>query len=161
MAKVTSSDDATPAVSKAGVEKSGKNTGKTKKAKKAKKSKQALSETEERLAKALKQVEKLRSTVELLEGRLEKSKAKSQQWKTEARQERTKVAKLEAKLRRARRDAPVDRQPPAERGDLPVDDPSVPDASWTVVRLRAAAREKQLPGVSRMTKAALLDALRS
>ena len=147
MAKVTSSDDTTPAVGKAGVEKSGKNAGK--KSKKAKKAKQALSEAEEQLAKALKQVEKLRSTVELLEGKLEKSKAKSQQWKTEARQERTKVAKLEAKLRRAK------------RGDLPVDDPSVPDASWTVVRLRAAAREKQLPGVSRMSKAALLDALRS
>ncbi len=159
MAKVTSSDDTTSAVRKAGVEKSGKNAGT--KTKKAKQAKQALSEAEEQLAKALKQVEKLRSTVELLEGKLEKSKAKSQQWKAEARQERTKVAKLEAKLRRAKRDAPVDRQPPAERGDLPVDDPSVPDASWTVVRLRAAAREKRLPGVSRMTKAALLDALRS
>ncbi len=67
MAKVTSSDDTTPAVGKAGVEKSGKNAGK--KSKKAKKAKQALSEAEEQLAKALKQVEKLRSTVELLEGK--------------------------------------------------------------------------------------------
>lgn len=110
---------------------------------------------------ARKQVEKLRATVEKLESKLEKSRAKADRWKAEARQERTKVAKLEAKLRRARRDAPVDREPPAQRGDLPVEDPSVPDASWTVARLRVAARERGVVGASRLTKAALLDALRS
>lgn len=155
--KTTSSDDAgEPRGGSVGVDKSGKKTGRS-----AKKMKRALSETEQQLEQARKQVERLRVTVELLEAKVEKSRAKAQKWKTQARQDRTQVAKLEARLRRAKRDAPVDHQPPAERGDLPVDDPSVPDASWTVVRLRAAARERQVPGASRMTKADLLAALRS
>lgn len=105
-------------------------------------------------------VEKLEAKVEKLEAKRAKAQAKSERWKTEARQERTKVAKLEAKLRRTRRDAPVDHVPPALQGDLPVEDPTVPDASWTVAQLRAVAREKQVVGASRMTKSALLDALR-
>lgn len=108
-----------------------------------------------------KRVVKAQAQVEKLERKLEKAKGKAAHWKAEARQERTKVAKLEAKLRRSKRDAPVDHAPPAERGDLPVEDPAVPDETWTVVRLRAAAREKQVPGASRMTKVALLDALRA
>lgn len=108
-----------------------------------------------------KRVAKTQAQVEKLERKLEKAKVKAAHWKAEARQERTKVAKLEAKLRRRTRDAPVDHAPPAERGDLPVEDPTVPDETWTVVRLRAAAREKQVPGASRMTKVALLDALRA
>lgn len=112
------------------------------------------------LATAQGQVEKLRGSVEQLERKLEKAKVKASRWKAEARQERSKVAKLEAKLRRATRDAPVDHAPPAERGDLPVEESPVPDESWTVVRLRAAAREKQVPGASRMTKGALLEVLR-
>jgi hypothetical protein len=173
MAKVQSPDDATRTpVAKAGGEPSGKPSGKKSGTKSGKKSgarteagkaggtKVKRSELERQLAKAGKQVDKLRATVEELEAKLEKSRAKAQQWKTEARQERTKVAKLEAKLRRARRDAPVDHEPPAERGDLPVEDPTVPDATWTVARLRVVAREKNVAGASRMTKAALLDALR-
>ena len=122
--------------------------------------KKGTGDADKELATAQAQVEKLRATVEKLEGKLAKSKAKAATWKDEARRERPKVAKLEAKLRRTRRDAPVDHEPPAERGDLPVEDPTVPDESWTVARLRVLAREKQVPGASRLTKAALLAALR-
>lgn len=104
------------------------------------------------------QVASLRETVDRLEERLERTSGKLERWRTEAKQGRTRIAKLEARLRRARRSAPVDHLPPAERGDLPVE-PDVVDASWTVVRLRVAAREQGVVGCSRMTKAQLLAAL--
>lgn len=165
MAKVTSSDGtATTRVVTSGVETSGKKSAKGGSGKKpgAKKAKKGVkrSELEQELATALKQVEKLRGTVKQLEAKVEKSRAKTQRWKSEARQERTRVAKLEARLRLSQRDAPVDHVPPADRGDLPVEDPTVPDASWTVARLRVLAREKNITGASRMTKAELLGAVR-
>lgn len=88
----------------------------------------------------------------------DRAKEKAAKWKAEARQERTTSAKLESQLRRGERRAPVDAEPPSERGDLPVAD-GAPDATWTVARLRQDARQRGVSGYSRMTKAQLLDVL--
>ena len=92
----------------------------------AKKVEQQVERVQEDAARELKaarrQVTLLTRTVEKLESRIEKLDGKAARWKNEAREGRTQIAKLEAKLRRARRHAPVAPLPPAERGDLPLED---------------------------------------
>ena len=103
-----------------------------------------------------KELRTLRATVEKLETKLAKAQRKADKWKAEARAERARSAKLETRLNRPRAEVPVDHAQPGRR------DPGIdgsPDASWTVVRLRSAARERGLAGASRMTKSQLLQAL--
>lgn len=104
------------------------------------------------------EVAALQSTAARAIAKRDKHKAKAARWKAQARRLRTHVAKLETQARRDGRCAPVDAEPPSQRGDLPVPD-DAPDATWTVARLRAAARERGVPGSSRMTKTQLLDVL--
>lgn len=109
--------------------------------------------------------EQLRATVARLEAKLEKREKKAAKWKARAKAERTRAAKLDAALRRATAERPVDHVAAASRdlGDVPIDPPVVdpPDASWTADRLRTAARDAGVVGASRMTKAQLLAALDS
>ena len=103
-----------------------------------------------------KELRTLRATVDKLETKLAKAQRKADKWKAEARAERARSAKLETRLNRPRADVPVDHAQPG-RPDPGFD--GSPDASWTVVRLRSAARKRGLVGASRMTKPQLLQAL--
>lgn len=56
--------------------------------------------------------------------------------------------------------APATEAPAKAEPKSATSDPSVPDDSWTVTRLRAAARAKSVPGYSRLRKDQLIAALR-
>ncbi|MGJ9411234.1 hypothetical protein ACHAAC_00855 [Aeromicrobium sp. CF4.19] len=105
-----------------------------------------------------KDVRRLRATIDALEAKLDKQRRKTAKWKSEAKAERTRAAKLDAALRRATAERPLE-----HGGDVPVPPPGGssggPSGSWTVVRLRAAAQERGVAGASRMTKAQLVAAL--
>ena len=120
----------------------------------------------------------LRGKIKKLRSKLERADARAERWKTKAeRLERTaaeseaRVKKLTKRLDKASRTSGP-RQPPAiERAPetpaattdpTPVDSsPSAaaPDASWTVVQLRAEARSRGIAGLSGKSKAELLAAL--
>jgi hypothetical protein len=124
----------------------------------------------------------LRGKIKKLRSKLERADARAERWKTKAeRLERTaaeseaRVKKLTKRLDKASRTSGP-RQPPAiERApetaaattdptpvdSTPVDSSSAaaPDASWTVVQLRAEARSRGIAGLSGKSKAELLAAL--
>jgi hypothetical protein len=112
---------------------------------------------------------------------LERSDARVEHWKRKAGRAEKKVAELETKVKKLtkklRRATAVPAEPleptePVRRPELvAVPEPgapatsttsttsTTPDASWTVVQLRAEARSRGLTGLSGKTKAQLLDAL--
>ena len=120
------------------------------------------------------QVAALRARVEMLEGQVDHwkrraAKHKSRVAKVTERAERALVeaseaarkrasAKAEKKIRQAIADHAADDRPRAEPMALK-DAPPLPEASWNVTRLRAAARDQGVSGYSRMTKQQLLDVL--
>ena len=120
------------------------------------------------------QVTALRARVEMLEGQVDHwkrraAKHKSRVKKVTERAERALVeaseaarqrasAKADKKIRQAIADHAADDRPRAEpmaRKDAP----PLPEASWNVTRLRAAARDQGVSGYSRMTQQQLLDVL--
>lgn len=120
------------------------------------------------------QVTALRARVEMLEGQVDTwkkraAKQKSRVKKVTERAERAiaeasgaakkrSAAKAEKKLRQAVADHAADDRPRAEPLALK-DAPELPEASWNVTRLRAAAREQGVPRYSRMSRQELLDVL--
>jgi len=120
---------------------------------------------------------KLRATIKKLKAKLKRADAKANRWqKTAKRHQATaassqaRIAKLEKKLAKAARMASPtstrrDKQPSPAEAVAPVATNSArqltsrPDASWTVVRLRAEARARGLSGLSGKPKAELLAAL--
>jgi predicted RNase H-like nuclease (RuvC/YqgF family) len=82
------------------------------------------------------QVTALRARVEMLEGQVD-------HWKRRAAKHKSRLKKI------------TDRAEPAALRDAP----ELPDASWNVTRLRAAAREQGVPRYSRMSRQELLDVL--
>lgn len=120
------------------------------------------------------QVTALRARVEMLEGQVDTwkkraAKQKSRVKKVTERAERAVAeasraakdrakAKAEKKIREAIADHATDDRPRAEPLALK-DAPELPEASWNVTRLRAAAREQGVPRYSRMTREQLLEAL--
>jgi CRP-like cAMP-binding protein len=120
------------------------------------------------------QVLALRTRVELLEGQVDtwkrraaKHKSRVQQVTEKAEQaiaeataaaKRRAKAKAEKKLRLAIADHARDDHPRAEPVLLR-DAPGLPQPSWTLTQLRAAARDQGVTGYSRLTKAQLLDIL--
>jgi chromosome segregation ATPase len=109
------------------------------------------------------------------ETKLIKANQKADRWKKETAAQRTaasrsdaRVEKLQKKLDRAAAALePVQAVSPLEAAasGLTVGEPtaadglSVPDETWTVVQLRAEARARGLVGMSKKSKAELLDAL--
>ncbi len=117
----------------------------------------------------------LKATVKRLEAKLERADARAARWKKKAKKERAaaasakkRVSTLETRLTKARR---TPRQPsgshnvevPAAvstQGATPNTEPTnTPDASWTVVELRAEARSRGLTGLSGKSKAEIITAL--
>ena len=125
------------------------------------------------------QVKKLKAKVSKLRDELERADAKTARWKAAARQSDDTIASLEKRV--AKRDKQIARakqpvasepeapslaQPLSSDEDLPLTSAVAPetgaagpDASWTVAELRAEAHTRGLSGMSRKTKAELLDAL--
>ena len=119
----------------------------------------------------------LKSKIKKLKARLKRANAKATRWKKKAKRRQAtaassqaRVVKLEKKLAEARRTtSPTS----ATRDELPSPTElvvpettdsadqltSMPDASWTVVRLRAEARARGLSGMSGKSKAELLASL--
>ena len=119
----------------------------------------------------------LRSKIKKLKARVKRSDAKAMRWKKKAKRRggiaassQARVTKLEKELAEARRPTgPTDETPdellspteavapePTDSVDQPT---SAPDATWTVVRLRAEARARGLTGTSGKSKSELLAAL--
>ena len=113
--------------------------------------------------------------IKKLRTRLEKAEASKAKWKTKAKRLEAKLKKSAAEVakrskqvtelredQKQRSIAPDAAGDPAPEPDTatPLTAPELPDESWTVTRLRATAREAGVPGYSRMSKAALLDALK-
>jgi hypothetical protein len=123
----------------------------------------------------------LKATVEKLRSRLDKAEASAKRWKKEARRQKQaaaqsdrQVKKLSKRLDKASRPAesPEDGSRPkvvtpqvvvnpeaASATDAPASAAISPDATWTVLQLRAEARSRGLTGLSRKSKAELLSAL--
>jgi lysophospholipase len=125
------------------------------------------------------QVKKLKAKVSKLQDELRRADAKTARWKAAARQSddtiaslEKRVAKRDKQLARAKQpaasepEAPSLARPLSSDEDLPPTSEVAPDStgagpdpSWTVAELRAEARSRGLSGMSRKTKAELLDAL--
>ncbi len=88
-----------------------------------------------------------KTDVKELRSRAEKAEARADRWKLRAARYEKDAAELRAELRKV-----------SKRHEQP-QEPEQPDASWTVVRLRAEARARGLNGVSTRSKAQLLDLL--
>jgi peptidoglycan hydrolase CwlO-like protein len=95
-----------------------------------------------------------KAKAKLFEAEAKKSDAK-------AKRSAAKAAKWHKKVEKVREDRPSrSTAPDASLGSAtPPTASAVPDESWTVSRLRASARDAAVPRYSRMTKAALLEAL--
>jgi chromosome segregation ATPase len=117
----------------------------------------------------------VRSQLTKTETKLSKANQKADRWKKETAAQRTaasrsdaRVEKLQKKLDRAAAALePVQAVGPLEAaasgltvGEPPAADGlTVPDETWTVVQLRAEARARGLVGMSKKSKAELLDAM--
>jgi hypothetical protein len=131
----------------------------------SKKSKKSDKKSAKRQDKATK---KLSAERKELQARAKKSEAAAARWKAKAKRFEAEASKNAKELRRLKRL----RKDEAQAREIVVDGVEVatlevpvasdlPDATWTVIRLRATAREAGVPGYSRMTKAGLVDALAS
>lgn len=117
----------------------------------------------------------LKKAVKKLEVKLERADAEAAKWKKRAQQQAAaaassekRISKLETKLAKAKAKAKAAKRSDASSEDVPaahvqsaVTEESLPapDATWTVVQLRAEARARGLTGMSRKTKAEVLAAL--
>ncbi len=113
----------------------------------------------------------LRAIVKKLEAKLERAEARTARWRKKAKQHeaaaassKARVTKLEKRLAKATKAAS---QPHVSRGPVKsavvstkgAEPTKPPDASWTVVELRAEARSRGLTGMSRKSKAEIIAAL--
>ena len=112
----------------------------------------------------------LKREAKRLRTELERSDAQVERWKQKTGRAEKKVARLETKVKKLtkklRRSTAVPAAPAGRPELVAVPEPgtppaasAAPDASWTVVQLRAEARSRGLTGLSGKTKAQLLDAL--
>lgn len=114
-----------------------------------------------------------RSQLTKINTKLIKSDEKAQRFKTEAAEHRAAAARSEARLQKLQKkldramnaDKPAPAAEATEAAPKPKSKPeskptsTSPDASWTVVQLRAEARARGLTGLSNKPKADLLAAL--
>ena len=137
--------------------------------------------TDKKLAAATAEVERLTAQVKVLRKRVKALEIESDTWRRRSEKHKSRIekikdqaekavadatalakkrarAKAEKKLQQAIADHARDDRPRAEPLVLK-DAPALPEPSWTVTRLRTAAREQGVPGYSRMRKDQLLAAL--
>jgi vancomycin resistance protein YoaR len=100
-------------------------------------------------------VKDLKDGVKELRARAEKAGARADRWKARASRYEQDAAELRAQLRKVTKRLDKAQRPEiASRSRV-----EQPDATWTVVRLRAEARARGLTGVTRKSKAQLLEVL--
>jgi hypothetical protein len=111
-------------------------------------------------------VRKLTTKVTKLQARLKNAEASKAAWKAQAKRfeaEALETAKQLKKIKKLRKTEARSLHASPGHATAAAATTSaasgLPDESWTVARLRFSAREAGVPGYSRMTKAALLDAL--
>jgi hypothetical protein len=108
----------------------------------------------------------LKATVKKLQSKLDKAEASAERWKTKAARQKKAAAASDAQVKKltkrlaktAKSSKPAAAAPPASAEPVETSG-ATPDASWTVVQLRAEARERGLTGLSGKSKAELLAAL--
>ena len=147
----------------------------------AKTDKKADKKADRLLAVATAEVEQLTAQVKTLRKRVKTLEIESDTWRQRAEKHKSRVEKLkdqaekaiaeatsvakkrarakaDKRLQQAIADHARDDRPRAEPLVLK-DAPARPEASWTVVQLRSAAKDQGVPGYSRMRKDQLLAAL--
>jgi hypothetical protein len=129
------------------------------------------SKSERRLAAATTTVEELTAEVELLRERISTLEAESEAWRRRAAKQKSRVQKIRAAAEAAIAEANAKRKKAkAQARQAIADHPYVatpalraelepPQPTWTVARLRAAARDQGLAGYSRMRKDQLVAEL--
>ena len=137
-----------------------------------------LERSDAKAARWKKDQKQLKATVKSLTAKLERSDAKAARWRKEAERHKAaaaasqaRVAKLDKKLTSARRTASqatptkgvelaTTAQVGAHEDAVSTMEPTgLPDASWTVARLREEASSRGLTGLSGKNKAQLIAAL--
>ena len=107
----------------------------------------------EREAKAAKKAKKkAKAEAEKAKKKAKKAKKREQERAAERAKAARKAEKLAAKKAEAKRAVVAARPAPADE---------FPNATWTVVALRARARERGLPGYSRLSKEQLIELVNS
>lgn len=131
---------------------------------------------EKRLRAAESRVDELTGEVTLLQRRVQELQAESASWRKKAEKQRSRVQKVRAKAEIAIAEATkVARKRADKRAKAKIrqviadhpraeplalrDAPALPEPSWSVARLREAAREQGVEGCGRMRKDQLLEVL--
>jgi translation elongation factor EF-1alpha len=129
------------------------------------------SKADKKLAAATSIVEELTAQVEVLRTRVKTLEAETESWKKRAEKQRSRVHKVRAKAEKAIAEAAAKRKKAKRQARQAIADhpraeplvlknaPEAPQVTWTVARLRTAARDQGVAGYSRMRKDQLLAEL--
>jgi hypothetical protein len=102
---------------------------------------------------------KLAAKVKSLGARLEKAEARTAKWKAEAKQLAAEAVDKDTQLKRLKKLSRPEKSSETPQPAEPTQSAG-PNETWTVTALRDSARTAGIRGYSRMTKPALLEALK-
>ena len=126
---------------------------------------------EKKLAAATARVEELTAEVTALRAKVQALETESSSWKKQAEKQKSRVRKVRAAAEKAIAEATAKRKKAKARARQAIADhpraeplaltgaPERPLPTWTVARLREAAKDQGIPGYSRMRKDQLLAQL--
>lgn len=129
------------------------------------------SKADKNLAAATATVEELTAELTALRARAKTLEVEAETWKKRAEKQRSRVQKVRAKAEKAIAEANAKRKKAKARARQVIADhpraeplalrdaPKLPEATWTVAQLRAAAKDQGIAGYSRMRKDQLLAEL--
>jgi len=129
------------------------------------------SKTDKKLAAATATVEELTAEVKTLRTRVKALEAEAETWKKRAEKHKSRVQQVRAKAEKAIAEATAKRKKAKAKARQAIADhpraeplalkdaPELPQPTWTVTRLRAAAKDQGIAGYSRMRKDELLAQL--
>jgi chromosome segregation ATPase len=129
------------------------------------------SKTDKKLVAATATVEELTGELKVLRTRVQVLEAEVETWKKRAEKQKSRVHKVRAKAEKAIAEATAKRKKAKAKARQAIADhphaeplalkdaPELPQPTWTVVRLREAAKDQGIAGYSRMRKEQLLAQL--